>query len=202
VEKGAIHRRLRRVLAEDERAVVLFEDETILRLFPPLRARWAWKGEQAAVRVSGSNARLVLYGAINVRTGHRLLMRGGSMRSMAQGWFQAFLRVIHRAYPGRAVRVVLDAARSHTAPGTLALAAALGIHFLWLPKQWSELNAMDQLWKELKSDISANRQYPTVDEQADWAERFILGLSPRQALTKAGVLSGNFWLGDLCENFC
>ena len=199
MEKGAIHRRLRRVLAADPRAVVLFEDETILRLFPPLRARWAWKGEQAAVRVSGSNARLVLYGAINVRTGHRLLMRGGSM---AQGWFQAFLRVIHRAYPGRAVWVVTDAARSHTAPGTLALAAALGIHFLWLPKQWSELNAMDQLWKELKSDISANRQYPTVDEQADWAERFILGLSPRQALTKAGVLSGNFWLGDLCENFC
>jgi len=97
--------------------------------------------------------------------------------------------------------VVTDAARSHTAPRTLALAAELGIRLLWLPKQWSELNAMDQLWKELKRAIAANRQYKTVDRQADWAERFILGLSPRQALTKAGILSGSFWLGDLCKNF-
>jgi hypothetical protein len=30
--------------------------------------------------------------------------------------------------------------------------------FVWLPKQCSELNAMDQLWKELKGDLAANRQ--------------------------------------------
>lgn len=177
---------------------MLIEDETTLRLFPPLRAAWGWAGEQAEVGISGANARVVLYGAINVRTGHRVLMRGPTT---AQGYFQAFLRRLRRAYPGRAVWLVLDRGRSHTTARTLALAAELGIHFLWLPTQWPELNAMDHLWKELKSDISANRQYETVDEQADWAERFILGLSPRQALTKAGVLSGNFWLGDLCENF-
>ena len=149
--------------------------------------------------IGGANARVVLYGAINVRTGHRILMRGATT---AQGWFQAFLRRLHRAYPGRAVWVVTDAARSHTAPRTLAVAAELGIHFLWLPKQWSELNAMDHVWKELDRDIAANRQYRTVDELADWAERYIMGLTRREALTKAGTLSGDFWLGDLCENFC
>jgi hypothetical protein len=199
VEKGAIHRRLRQVLSADPRAVVLFEDETTLRLFPPLRARWWWKGQQAAVRISGNNARVVLYGAINVRTGHRVLMPG---KTTAQGYFQAFLRRLHRAYPGRAVWLVLDRGRAHTAARTQALAAELGIHFLWLPKQWSELNAMDHVWKELDRDIAANRQYRTVDELADWAERYILGLTPRQALTKAGVLSGSFWLKDLCKNFC
>ena len=65
---------------------------------------------------------------------------------------------------------------------------------IWLPKQWSELNAMDHLWKGLKQRISANRQYRTVDEQTDWAERYILGLTPRQARRKAGVLSPRFWL--------
>lgn len=187
------------MLAEDPRAAVLFMDETILRLFPPLRAKWWWKGQQAAVRVSGNNDRLVLYGAINLRSGHRVLMRGGSM---AQGWFQDFLRVLRRAYPGRAVWLVLDGAKSHTTPGTLALAAELGIHFLPLPKQWSELNAMDQMWKELDRAIAANRQYPSVDAEADWAERYILGLTPRQALTKAGIRSADFWLKDLCKNFC
>jgi hypothetical protein len=179
--------------------VVLFVDETILRLFPPLRAKWWWKGQQADVRVSGNNDRVVLYGAINVRTGHRVLMRGGSM---AQVWFQDFLRALRRAYPGRALWLVLDRARGHTTPRTLGLAAELGVNFLWLPKQWSELNAMDQMWKELDRDIAANRQYRTVYELADHAERYILGMTPRQALTKAGILSGRFWLGDLCKNFC
>lgn len=179
--------------------MVLFVDETILRLFPPLRAKWWWKGQQAQVRVSGNNDRLVLYGAINLHSGHRVLMRG---ESMAQVWFQDFLRVLRRAYPGRALWLVLDRAKSHTTPRTLDLAAHLGIHFLWLPKQWSELNAMDQIWKELDRDIAADRQYRTVDAEADWAERYILGLTPRQALTKAGILSGKFWLKDLCKNFC
>ena len=44
--------------------MVLFEDETILRLFPPLRAKWAWRGSQPEVRVSGANARRVLFGTI------------------------------------------------------------------------------------------------------------------------------------------
>jgi transposase len=173
---------------------VLFEDETVLRLFPPLRAKWWWKGQQARVRISGSNARVVLYGAINVRTGHRVLMRG---QTTAQGWFQMFLRRLHRAYPGRAVWLVLDRGRAHTAARTAALAAELGVHFLWLPKQWSELNAMDHVWKELDRRIAANRQYRTVDELADWAVRYIMGLTRRQALTKAGILSADFWLREI-----
>ena len=112
----------------------------------------------------------------------------------AQGWFQAFRRRLHRAYPGRAIWLVLDRGRSHTTARTLALAAGLGVHFLWLPKQWSELNAVDHLWKELDRHIAANRQYRTVDELADWAERYIPGLTPRQALKKAGALSDDFWL--------
>ena len=44
-------------------------DETALREFPPLRAGWARKGQQAAVTVSGRNARRTLHGALNVASG-------------------------------------------------------------------------------------------------------------------------------------
>jgi transposase len=173
--------------------VVLFVDETILRLFPPLRAKWAYRGEQPVVRVTGGNAKRVLFGAINPRTGHRVVMRGASMR---QGEFQAFLRLLRRRYGGRPLWLVLDEAGCHTAARTRALAAALGVGLIWLPRQCPELNAMDHLWRPAKQNISANRQYRTVDEQADYAQRYVLGLTPRQALRKAGVLSARFWMKD------
>jgi len=81
--------------------------------------------------------------------------------------------------------------------GSHALAARLGIELVWLPKQCSELNAMDHLWRPVKGQVSANWQWSTVDEHADHAERWVLGLSDRQALRKAGILSEDLWLRHL-----
>jgi transposase len=167
---------------------VLVLDETLLRQFPPLRAAWALRGEQAQVPITGENARRVLFGAINPRTGHRVVLQRPSMR---QEDFQAFLRLLRARYPGRPLYLLLDKASCHTAAKSEALAARLDIHLLLLPKQWSELNSMDHLWRALKQYISANRQYPSVDAQAQHAQDWVLGLSDHQALRKAGVLAAS-----------
>ena len=60
---------------------------------------------------------------------------------------------------------------------------------------------MDHLWKELKRLSAANRQFRTIDAGADYAEHWLLDLTPREALRKAGVLSEDFWLKDFLENF-
>ncbi len=65
---------------------------------------------------------------------------------------------------------------------------------MWLPKHCPELNPQDHLWRELKRLIVANRQYPTMDKEADEAERWLLSLTPTTARRKAGILSSNFWL--------
>lgn len=163
----------------------------MLRLFPVLRRAWALRGEQAHVAITGGNAKRVLFGAINLRTGHRLLWRRPTME---QAHFQAFLRLVRAAYPGRPIAVLLDEAPSHRAAKSQDLAAALGIELLWLPKQCAELNVMDQLWRELKGHISANYQYPTIEEHAATAEQWIRSLTPTEALRKAGIRSKNFWL--------
>jgi hypothetical protein len=54
--------------------VLLFTDWTLLRLFPPLRAAWSRLGEPALVPVTGQNAKRVLFGAVKVHTGHRLVL--------------------------------------------------------------------------------------------------------------------------------
>jgi transposase len=177
---------------------VLFEDETILRLFPPLRAKWAWKGTQPVVRISGANSRRVLFGVINPHTGHRVLMKGCSMR---QEEFQAFLHLLHRRYHGRRLCLILDEASCHIAKGTDRLAAELGIDRLYLPKQSPELNPVDHLWRPVKTRIAANRQYKTVDQEVQYVEHFIHDLSPMKTLRLAGILAKDFWLPEVCKNF-
>jgi len=178
------------------RAVLLAQDETILRLFPVLRRAWSMRGEQAKVYITGRNAKRVLFATINVRTGHRVAMRRAKMR---QGEFQEFLRLVRRRYGNRPVWMLLDEAPCHTAKRSLALAAQRGIHFIFLPKQCSELNAMDQLWKELKGQVSANYQFASIDQHAQQAEEWLLSLSKREALRKAGVLSKNYWLRSFLQ---
>jgi hypothetical protein len=176
--------------------VLLFEDETILRLFPVLRRAWSLRGEQAIVPITGSNAKRVLFGTINPRTGHRIVLCRPNMR---QEHFQAFLRLLHQSYLGREIWLLLDEAPCHIAPKSQALAEDLNIVLIWLPKQCSELNAMDQLWRELKDNISANYQFKDIEEHAAMAEQWILSLSKSEALVKAGVLSKNFWLQSFLQ---
>lgn len=178
----------------DRSAVILFEDETILRLFPVLRRAWSLSGEPATVGISGQNAKRVLFGAINVRTGHRIAML---YSALSQSGFQQFLRLIRRSYPWRPITILLDAASAHRAPESRALATMLNIEFIWLPKQCPELNVMDHLFKAVKADICANHQYKNIDEHATYAKDYILKLSNKQARTLAGILSKNFWLRKL-----
>jgi transposase len=156
------------------------------------------RGSQAAVPITGRNAKRTLFGALNPRTGHRILMHAEHCR---QGDFQAYLCLLRHCYPGRRIWLLLDEAPCHTAIVSQVLAAQLDIVFVWLPKQCSELNAMDQLWKELKDDLAANRQFKNIDEAVDYAEQWVLNLTNNQALQKAGVFSKSFWLRHLCKTF-
>jgi hypothetical protein len=80
-------RRIRRqIKALPRRSVVLAEDETDLLLLPRLRAGWAPRGEPVEVHISGRNARRVIFGAMNLRTGTRLLLpRAGGRAGDFQG---------------------------------------------------------------------------------------------------------------------
>jgi transposase len=178
---------------------VLFTDWTLLRLFPPLRSAWAKAGEQASVPISGRNAKRVLFGTINPRTGHRVVLT----RKQAGGIdARGFLLLVRRRYRGwRTIWLLIDRAPANVDRKTQVLARELGIELVWLPKQSPELNPMDQLWRELKRLMAANRQTDSIDELATYAQEWVLGLTPEQALKKSGVLSKNFWLRNLLQNF-
>jgi len=168
---------------------VLAEDETDLLLFPPLRAGWSKRGEPARVWLSGRNARRVVFGAMNLRTGYRLFLPRERGRAAD---FQAFLGAVRWRYRGWHVAMLLDEDPSHTAKGSLRKAE--GMTLLWLPKRAPKLNPMDTLWGQAKDVISADRQYDTIEEQVGRFLALLLCLSDNEALHTSGVLSGNFWL--------
>lgn len=177
-------------------AVLLFEDETILRLFPVARRAWSLPGEPAPIAITGNNAKRVLFGTINIRTGHRILMRYPNMK---QAGFHAFLYKLRRCYPGRQVWLILDRGSLHTSARSQALAKELDMELIWLPKQCPELNGMDHFWRSVKANISANYQFAAIEKHVDHAEWYSLQLTNKGALRKAGVLSKNFWLKSILK---
>jgi hypothetical protein len=177
---------------------VLAQDETDLLLFPPLRAAWSKRGEDAKVWLSGRNARRVIFGAMNLWTGTRLLVPREKGRSSD---FQAFIGEVRSHYRGWHVALMLDEDPCHTAQASLR--ATEGMTLLWLPNRAPKLNPMDTLWGQGKDVVSANKQYTTIDEQVGRFLDYLLGLTNHQALHTSGVLSKKFWLkGTLSNYFC
>jgi hypothetical protein len=87
-----------------------------------------------------------------------------------------------------------DRGTPHKAEDSLDLAADLSIEIRLLPRATPELNAMDHLWRFVKGEALADRPTVSIDESADRACRYLLEMSRRERLQKAGILSGNFWL--------
>jgi hypothetical protein len=194
-------RQIRRAVSGlPERSVLLAEDETDLLLFPPLRASWSLRGQPAQVLLSGWNAKRVVFGTMNLITGHRLFHVRLHQRAED---FQAFLHYVRGHYRAWHVTLLLDANRSHTAHASQSLADRLGMRLLWLPKRAPELNPMDTLWGQGKDVLSANKQYASMEEQVDLFISHLYGLSNKEALKTSGVLSRCFWLHRiLSKNFC
>ena len=149
--------------------------------------------------ITGRNAKRVLFGAIDLRSARRVVL----IRSHAgQADAQAFLRTLRRRYRRAGwLWLLTDRASAHTAPQTQALATRLRIRFVWLPRQAPELSPMDQLWRDLKRLIAANRQAASIDALAADAAAWVLTLTPHQARRKAGMASKRFWLRKLMQNF-
>jgi len=184
----AIRKRVRNLPAG---CAKLFEDETDLLLFPPLRAGWFLRGKPAEVPISGENAKRTVFGTIDVETGQRIFVARDGACAID---FQAILRLIRQGYGDKKVALLLDGASRHSAHESEGLAADFEIQLIYLPSRASNINPMDRLWKWGKDKICANKQYLSIDYQADRFTEYLLGLSLQEALRKAGILSGRFWL--------
>lgn len=171
-------------------------DETALREFPPLRAAWGRRGQQAEVVISGRNSRRVLFGAINIATGERVdLIRERHQGADSVAFVAALGARRAAAEDGTPWLLLWDNAPAHKPKAVQEALAAAGVTVAWLPFRSPELNPCEDLWRHLKRLIAANRVYPTIDDLAERAVQWFTGLTAEQTLRLAGITSSKFsWL--------
>jgi transposase len=166
-------------------------DETIVTETPPLSGCYGRIGQQVRVLITGSRTNRVIHGVINIHTGDILLLITDVWNEETHRYF---LKMIRSHWRGWKIVLFEDRGSPHRAEGSLGLAAELKIETRFLPTATPELNAMDHLWRHVKGRAIANRPTKNIDISADEACQYLIGLTPRQRLEKAGVLSGRFWL--------
>ncbi len=153
-------------------ATVLFLDESALHLLPLVRAMWM-KGARVRVPTPGTNAKRILFGALDARTG--ALLYAVRPRKLAV-YFVEFVEQLARAYPTGEVVLAMDNVSTHNAKVVrewLARPENARFRLLWLPKYSAhEHNPIERAWGLMKDKVAANRLAGSVDILATEAERF------------------------------
>jgi transposase len=171
---------------------VWWGDETTLREFPPLRASWSKRGRQAIVTISGRNARRVVHGAVQGRTGE--LVRVVRERHRADDAL-ALIEALGALRPAASKLLIWDNAPPHKPRRVRDAARAAGIEVVFLPFRAPELNPCEDLWRGLKQEVAANRAYPSVDDLATRAIAWLDGMTTEDRLRRCGLRSSKFdWL--------
>jgi transposase len=166
-------------------------DEIIITETPPLYCCYSRIGQQRRVLITGSHAKRILHGALNIWSGDVVLFITNIWDQVTH---QAFLQIIRSHWRGWRIVLFEDRGSPHTAEDSLELAVELDMQVRFLPCASPELNAMDQLWRQTKPYALANRTTRSIDASAMQLCDHILDLSRHERLQKAGVRSGNFWL--------
>lgn len=139
--------------------------------------------------ISGRNSRRVLHGGVNVATGAAVRV----VRERNRGADSAALiaALAARAPAGKSL-LIRDNAPPHHTRIARETAGATGIAILPLPFRSPELMPCEDVWREMKRVVAANRAYGDGDELAMRAVAWLDGRSPAEALRIARLQSSKF----------
>lgn len=142
--------------------------------------------------ISGRNARRVVHGALNIVTGE--LVRVVRERNRGADSAALIAALAARTPAGKSL-LVWDNAPPHHTRLARETAEATGIAVVPLPFRSPELMPCEDVWREMKGVVAANRAYTDVDELAARAVAWLDDHTPTDLLRLAGLRSSKFdWL--------
>lgn len=134
-----------------------------IHLHPALTRTWAPVGKQPEVPAPGQNAKRVVYGGVDYKTG-KFTYTLAATKCGAE--FLVFLTALLMRYAGRKIILVCDNGRFHKteAVGQWLAAHRDQIRVVWLPPYCPSLNLIERLWGHMKRTVLANVLYKSLDD--------------------------------------
>ena len=162
---------------------VLIEDETQVKRFPPLRRQWQPVGEQRPVRVPEENDDVALYGTLDLTSGQTCVEAYEKGRSdYTIQYLESLLEQTEEE-----ILLVWDQATWHTSGKvTRWIEKRDRIEAYLLPVRSPETDPMEDLWRELKEQVTACLER-SLDALLESCQEYFEALSQKQALQTAGV---------------
>jgi hypothetical protein len=159
--------------AQRQNALIVFEDESGVSLLPSVRATWAPRGQTPVLRHAFNYKRLSLAGALafepNGRDAHLFFeLRPGAYKDETLIEFLSHLRDEEQ----RAVLLIWDGLPSHRSRrmSDWIVSQRDWLSVERLPGYAPDLNPIENVWGNLKSQELANLCSTTIGEVADIAE--------------------------------
>jgi transposase len=155
---------LKKHLGRRKRTVVISQDETEFHLYPYLVAIWSVVGSpQPEVRTPGKNQKRVLYGGLNLKTGH-LTSHWAATKSGAH--FVQYLETLLHDYPDQKILMIAD---NGSFQHTLKVDAFVHerrdrLEIKWLPPYCPDVNDIERTWRRLKASHASNFLFNSLDE--------------------------------------
>ena len=167
-------------------------DETALREFPPLHARWSKRGKPARVVISGRNTRRTILGALNVTTGELVHIVRERCRTDD---VLAVVEALGAVRPKVPKLLIWDNAPPHLPHRVRDTAQAAGITIAFLPFRSPELMPLEELWRGLKGTVAANRCYASLEDLAERSLVWLDAMSNVERRRRCGLTTSKFaWL--------
>ena len=170
-------------LASKQRALLFFEDESVVRLTPTVGRTWAPVGKTPIVRVTGKRASVLVMSALSLQG--RLFFKIPSERVNATVFID-FLKELLAEYPRRKIFVIADQASPHIAKSVKAFVAGQKrLELFYLPTYSPDFNPDEGVWSHLKSQELKAHQATNKEELIKKTREALKRMAKRPALIRS-----------------
>lgn len=169
--------------------ILLFGDSSEVSLMPTMTRCWTKRGQQRVILTPGVRAaKRWDWGAVDPVSGRSLHILHKRRNNVG---FRRLLAAISRAYelpahPERQVILFVDNDKAHDAKVVRQLLEKHHhrIRIEWLPPYTPELNPQEDVWQQMRREVTHNHYFEWIDELLEAVDTFHLNLegAPKRVL--------------------
>ena len=162
----------------------MFQDEAGFGCINKPKNCWCKKGIRPSVPCHHIREYRYVYGAVEPKTGESCFL---IMPSCDTDCMNAFLKHLSNSYPNDQILLVCDGAAWHKSKSMII---PKNIHIIFIPPYTPEMNPIEQIWRELRTQGFKNEVFPSLAKVVDRLCDTICDLSPETIMS----ITGRDWI--------